>query len=227
MTFAVAQPRPPYPRSFPTGFLDVGVGHGWDHRSQPSSRLFSSTPASALPCPAGRSVPGRGGPERRRRPQPDGTGPSVRPGSVTHRDHRGTSGHQRSPAAKRNHRSMSLRLKQQARGQPANQIVVPKVGGLSPLGHPPLTRQFALHLPSPTGDPTAACQRLSSEGFWRHGLPRISWATVPPPARPGRTARDCDRSKVSPFIYQYIVDHAEGHTPRHHRARLLWADAAG
>jgi hypothetical protein len=31
---------------------------------------------SALPCPAGRSVPGRGGPERRRRPRPDGTGPS-------------------------------------------------------------------------------------------------------------------------------------------------------
>jgi hypothetical protein len=30
--------------------------------------------ASALPCPAGRSVPGRGGPERRRRPRPDGTG---------------------------------------------------------------------------------------------------------------------------------------------------------
>jgi hypothetical protein len=29
--------------------------------------------ASALPCPAGRSVPGRGGPERRRRPRPDGT----------------------------------------------------------------------------------------------------------------------------------------------------------
>jgi hypothetical protein len=28
---------------------------------------------SALPCPAGRSVPGRGGPERRRRPRPDGT----------------------------------------------------------------------------------------------------------------------------------------------------------
>jgi hypothetical protein len=28
--------------------------------------------ASALPCPAGRSVPGRGGPERRWRPRPDG-----------------------------------------------------------------------------------------------------------------------------------------------------------
>jgi hypothetical protein len=32
--------------------------------------------ASALPCPAGRSISGRGGPERRRRPRPDGTGPS-------------------------------------------------------------------------------------------------------------------------------------------------------
>ena len=29
---------------------------------------------TASPCPAGRSVPGRGGPERRRRPRPDGTG---------------------------------------------------------------------------------------------------------------------------------------------------------
>jgi hypothetical protein len=32
---------------------------------------------------AGRSVPGRGGPERQRRPRPDGTGqPLVRPGSA-------------------------------------------------------------------------------------------------------------------------------------------------
>src|SRR5215208_5896792 len=30
-------------------------------------------PASALPRPAGRSVSGRGAPERRRRPRPDGT----------------------------------------------------------------------------------------------------------------------------------------------------------
>jgi hypothetical protein len=29
-------------------------------------------PRSTLPCPAGRSVPGRGGPERRRRPRPTG-----------------------------------------------------------------------------------------------------------------------------------------------------------
>jgi hypothetical protein len=81
----------------------------------------------ALLCPAGRSgfwSRRTGAPEAS---ATDGTGPSVRTGSVTHRDHRGTSGHQRSPAAKRNHRSMSLRLKQQARGQPANQIVVPKV----------------------------------------------------------------------------------------------------
>jgi hypothetical protein len=33
-----------------------------------------------LPCPAGRSVPGRGGPERRRRPRPDGTDPRSVPG---------------------------------------------------------------------------------------------------------------------------------------------------
>jgi uncharacterized protein YegP (UPF0339 family) len=39
-----------------------------------SSLLLHSMPASALPGPAGRSVPGRRGPERRRRPHPDGTG---------------------------------------------------------------------------------------------------------------------------------------------------------
>jgi hypothetical protein len=91
-----------------------------------------SRPGSALPCPAGRSVPGRGGPERRRRPRPDGTGPSVRAGSVAHRDRRGTSGHQRSPAAKRSSRSAGLQLKQLGRRQPADQIVVPKAGGSSP-----------------------------------------------------------------------------------------------
>ena len=45
-------------------------------------------PASALPCPAGRSIPSRGGPERHSRPRPDGTGASVRAGSVAHRDQR-------------------------------------------------------------------------------------------------------------------------------------------
>ena len=34
---------------------------------------------SALPCPAGRSIPGRGGPERRRRPRPDGIGQPAGP----------------------------------------------------------------------------------------------------------------------------------------------------
>jgi hypothetical protein len=87
---------------------------------------------SALPCPAGRSVPGRGGPERRRRPRPDGTGPSVRAGSVAHRDHKGTSGRQRAPLATRTRRPPSLQLRQLAQRQPADQIVVPKAGGSSP-----------------------------------------------------------------------------------------------
>src|SRR5215207_9903860 len=45
----------------------------------PDKDVFVAELVSALPCPAGRSVPGRGGPERRRRPRPDGargpTGP--------------------------------------------------------------------------------------------------------------------------------------------------------
>jgi hypothetical protein len=67
---------------------------------------------SASPCPAGRSVLGRGGPERRRRPRPDATGPSVRAGSVAHWGRRAMSGHQRSRAAKRSSRSAGLQVKQ-------------------------------------------------------------------------------------------------------------------
>jgi hypothetical protein len=51
-------------------------------RRPTSSLLSRSTPASALPCPAGRSVPGRGGPERRRRPRPYGTGRRCRAASA-------------------------------------------------------------------------------------------------------------------------------------------------
>jgi hypothetical protein len=65
----------------PSGQLSAGVpsvnardqqrllGHAV-YGMQGGSRL-----GSALPCPADRSVPGRGGPERRRRPRPDGTEP--------------------------------------------------------------------------------------------------------------------------------------------------------
>jgi hypothetical protein len=35
-----------------------------------------------LPCPAGRSAPGRGGPERQRRPRPDGTGRAAAPSAT-------------------------------------------------------------------------------------------------------------------------------------------------
>jgi hypothetical protein len=98
----------PRPALFPVLAGDESVRSGFASR-------WSVRLASALPCPAGRSVPGRGGPERRRRPRPDGTAPSVRAGSVAHRDHRGTSGHLRSPTAKRNHRSASLQVRQLAR----------------------------------------------------------------------------------------------------------------
>jgi hypothetical protein len=82
----------------------------------------------------GLAVPGRPiGPWSRRTgaPEASATGrdrPSVRAGSVAHRDHRGTSGHQRSPAAKRSSRSAGLQLKQLGRRQLADQIVVPKAG---------------------------------------------------------------------------------------------------
>jgi hypothetical protein len=107
---------------------------------------------SALLCPAGRSAPGRVGPERRRRPRPDGTGPSVRAGSVAHRDRRGTSGHQGSPAAKRTRRSAGRQLRQLAQRQQSNQIVVPKApGGI--LGGPPQMRSS--RTPAPDQEPLA------------------------------------------------------------------------
>jgi hypothetical protein len=57
--------RSPFPKVTILPDLALQAGSRW-------SRL-----GSALPCPAGRSVPGRGGPERRRRPRPDGTGPDA------------------------------------------------------------------------------------------------------------------------------------------------------
>jgi hypothetical protein len=79
----------------------------------------------------GLAVPGRPiGPWSRRTgaPEASATGrnrTSVRAGSVAHRDHTGTGGHQRSPTAKRTCRSTSLQLRQLAQRQAADQIVVP------------------------------------------------------------------------------------------------------
>jgi hypothetical protein len=50
--------------------------------------------------------------------------PAVRPGSVSYRDHRGTNGHHGHQRPKRNRRSTSVQLKQQAQRQLADQIVV-------------------------------------------------------------------------------------------------------
>jgi hypothetical protein len=86
-----------------------------------------------LPC---RSVPGRGGPQRRRRQRPDGLEPSVRAGSVSQRSSTGMSGNQRSPTVRRNPRSRALRLTQLGQHRREVQIVVPKGGGSSPLDHP-------------------------------------------------------------------------------------------
>jgi hypothetical protein len=143
------------------------------HGAESSASRRTSDPAPTQrrdrPCRARPAdpVPGRGGPERRRRPRPDGTGPLVRAGSVAHRDRRGTSGHQRSPTSKRSGRPTSLQLKQLAQRQPANQIVVPKVGGSSPLGHPPLSRG------SGRSGPTQISQRAAMIG-WSQELPLVS-----------------------------------------------------
>jgi len=64
--------------------------------------------------------------------QPGGQGHNLGPCWVREgRDHRFTSGHQRSPAE----RSKSLRLRQPAQRQRPDQIVVPKVEGLVALDH--------------------------------------------------------------------------------------------
>ena len=66
---------------------------GGDGATGPYMACKGSRLESALPCPAGRSVPGRGGPERRRRPRPDGTDPRSALGPWP----TGTTGHERSP----------------------------------------------------------------------------------------------------------------------------------
>jgi hypothetical protein len=70
---------------------------------------------SALPCPAGRSIPGRAGPERCRRPRPDGTGAGlrvalVRAGSVRHREPLVLGGHEQSRPVDENRRSAHLHV---------------------------------------------------------------------------------------------------------------------
>jgi hypothetical protein len=60
------------PSGQPESQVDSRIGR--DQRNGPYMACKGSRLGSALPCPAGRSVPGRGGPERRRRPRPDGTG---------------------------------------------------------------------------------------------------------------------------------------------------------
>jgi hypothetical protein len=52
--------------------LHSHIGRHWV--AGPYMACKCSRLGSALPCLAGRSLPGRGGPERRRRPRPDGTG---------------------------------------------------------------------------------------------------------------------------------------------------------
>jgi hypothetical protein len=60
----------------------------------------------------------------------------VRTGSVSERSRTGVGGHQRSPVMQRNRRSPPVQLKHLGGCRRAIRIVVPKVGGSSPLGHP-------------------------------------------------------------------------------------------
>jgi hypothetical protein len=116
---ARCKPRPPrrpcHERAIHSGpDRSRADNHGQHHRSLDLRR-------SPLP----ESEVARTGFASRRRPRPDGTGPSVRPGSVAHRDYRGTNGHQRSPRVKRRCGSTGLRLIQLKQRQTADQIVVP------------------------------------------------------------------------------------------------------
>jgi hypothetical protein len=107
-----------------------------------------STLGSTLPCPAGRSVPGRGGPERRRRPRPDGTGP----GPCWVRGALGPQGHERSPAVTSGEENPQLGrppAQQLARCQRANQIVVPTVE--KGVRHPRSCEWAPMSSPRPTG----------------------------------------------------------------------------
>jgi hypothetical protein len=82
--------------------------------------------------------------ERRRRPRPDGTGPSVRTGSAAHGPE-GRSGRQRARSARSNRSSPGPWLRQPAGRRWPDQIVVPR-------------RRTNPHSPS-AAPPPAACPR--------------------------------------------------------------------
>jgi hypothetical protein len=92
----------------------------------PSSRCCRARIDLAVPGRPIRSLVA-GGPERRRRPRPDRTGTPIRAGSMAHGSTGAravTNGHQRrrEPAGRR-----ARRLRQLARSQQPDQIVVPKI----------------------------------------------------------------------------------------------------
>ena len=130
-----------------------------------SSLLLCSVLVSAVPCPAGRSVPGRGGPERRRHPRPDGTGPSriemalVRAGSARHREAAVPTGHERSRPVRRHRRSPHLPgqdlgewLSEMAGSSPSSRL--PRA--LRPLAHETVVTEDG---PPPTAEPGAITNR--------------------------------------------------------------------
>jgi hypothetical protein len=114
---------------------------------------------------------------------------SVRAGSVSQRSRTGSSGHQGSPAVRRNRWSLALQLRQLGGWERAIRIVVPKVGGSSPLGHPTADQAVRPSPPFACGRPdgrvSALCHRRASGDVVCRGSAE---QLCRPPARPGRAA---------------------------------------
>jgi hypothetical protein len=120
---------------------------GWGRRPKLPG-MQGSRLGSFLPCPAGRSVPGRGGPQRQRRPRPDGTGP----GPCWVRGALGPQGHERSPAVTSGEENPQLGRPpaQAARTMPAGE---PDCGpdGREGSSASPVVRTGTDEFPRPTG----------------------------------------------------------------------------
>jgi hypothetical protein len=175
--------------------VGVALRRGWWQLRRP---FMAQRPcprhASALPRPAD-PVRGRGGPERRRRPQLGRIGkPSlVRAGSVPQRSTTGMGGHHRSCTVWRNRRSLALQLRHLGLCEWAIRIVVPKV-----VEHRGVRSRVAGQAPS-TVDVAAPARAVS--------LPSVLAAWLPGVTQQARLSRRLPGWQPSGFGGVVAVDH--------------------
>jgi hypothetical protein len=176
--------------------------------------------ASALPCPVGRSVHGRGGPERRRRLRLDGTGGS------------GTRWVHAEPAGGGVQRARAVTS---SSGEPQVKPLNPATSWLHlrrrarVRGSPPAAASTSGLLPTRTGSPRTGATL------------RPSWEPSPPSAEHRRSRRPCHPRAISsgiqrtltvtrrgPFGWVHLSDLGWGSGPKLHGMQVVsgWAWSA-